>query len=97
MYLHIGDRGCILEKDIVGIFDLEVTTTMKTTAEFLNISQEEGFTVSAVERGEMPKSFILADRQGVSRVYISPVSAATLKKRYLNNRSLNNGRKRIIR
>lgn len=92
MYLHIGDKGCIREKEIVGIFDLEVTTTMKTTAEFLNISQEEGFTVNAVDRGEMPKSFILADKDGVSRVYISPVSSATLNKRYLNNR-----RKRIIR
>ncbi|MBP5631453.1 MAG: DUF370 domain-containing protein [Clostridia bacterium] len=92
MYLHIGDKGCIREKEIVGIFDLEVTTTMKTTAEFLNISQEEGFTVNAVDRGEMPKSFILADKQGVSRVYISPVSTATLNKRYLNNK-----RKRIIR
>ena len=92
MYLHIGDKGCIREKEIVGIFDLEVTTTMKTTAEFLNISQEEGFMVNAVDRGEMPKSFILADKQGVSRVYISPVSTATLNKRYLNNK-----RKRIIR
>lgn len=92
MYLHIGDKGCIREKEIVGIFDLEVTTTMKITAEFLNISQEEGFTVNAVDRGEMPKSFILADKLGVSRVYISPVSTATLNKRYLNNK-----RKRIIR
>ena len=85
MYLHIGDDSCILEKDIVGIFDLEVTTTMKTTGEFLHISQEEGFTVNAVNRGEMPKSFILADTEGVSRVYISPVSTATLYKRYVHN------------
>ncbi len=81
MYLHIGDNGCIREKDVIGIFDLEVTTTMKTTGEFLHISQEEGFTVNAVTRGEMPKSFILADTEGVSRVYISPVSTSTLYKR----------------
>ena len=81
MYLHIGDDSCIRETDVIGIFDLEVTTTMKTTGEFLHISQEEGFTVNAVTRGEMPKSFILADTEGVSRVYISPVSAATLYKR----------------
>lgn len=81
MYLHIGDDSCIRESDVVGIFDLEVATTMKTTGEFLLVSQEEGFTVNAVKRGEMPKSFILADTQGVSRVYISPVSTATLLKR----------------
>ena len=81
MYLHIGDNGCIRDTDIVGIFDLEVTTTMKSTAEFLLASQEEGFTVNVVDRGEMPKSFILADTEGVSRVYISPVSTMTLYKR----------------
>ena len=37
-------------------------------------------------------SILLADKLGVSRVYISPVSTATLNKRYLNNK-----RKRIIR
>ena len=85
MYLYIGDDSCIREKDIVGLFDLEITTTMKTTGEFLHISQEEGFTVNAVNRGEMPKSFILADREGISRVYISPVSTQTLYKRYVYN------------
>ena len=92
MYLHIGDDSCIRDSDVIGIFDLYVTTTMKTTGDFLHISQEEGFTVSAVNRGEMPKSFILADTQGVSRVYISPVSTATLCKRFEENK-----RKRIIR
>ena len=92
MYLHIGDDSCIRDSDVIGIFDLEVTTTMKTTGDFLHISQEEGFTVSAVNRGEMPKSFILADTQGVSHVYISPVSTATLCKRFEANK-----RKRILR
>ena len=82
MYIHIGDGCCVRKKDIVGIFDLEITTTMKTTGDFLLSSREEGFTVNVADRGEMPKSFILADRDGISRVYISPVSTATLYGRY---------------
>jgi len=81
VYIHIGDGTYIRAQDVVGIFDLENTTTMRATAEFLHISQEEAFTVNAVKRGEMPKSFILADINGMSRVYISPVTSQTLYSR----------------
>ena len=83
MYIHIGDGECVRSKDIIGVFDLEITTTMKTTGDFLHVASEEGFTVSVATRGEMPKSFILAEVQGRSTVYISPISAATIKKRFM--------------
>ena len=83
MYIHIGDGECVRSKDIIGVFDLEITTTMKTTGDFLRVASEEGFTVSVATREEMPKSFILAEVQGRSTVYISPISAATIKKRFM--------------
>ncbi|MBR5501364.1 MAG: DUF370 domain-containing protein [Clostridia bacterium] len=83
MYIHIGDGVCIRSKDIIGVFDLEITTTMRTTGDFLRVASEEGFTVSVANRGEMPKSFVLAEVQGRSTVYISPISAATIKKRFM--------------
>ena len=83
MYIHIGDGECVRSKDSIGVFDLEITTTMKTTGDFLRVASEEGFTVSVATRGEMPKSFILAEVQGRSTVYISPISAATIKKRFM--------------
>ncbi len=83
VYIHIGDGVCIRDKDIIGVFDLEVTTTMRTTGDFLRVASEEGFTVAVATRGEMPKSFVLADTQGQSTVYISPISTATIKKRLM--------------
>ena len=83
MYIHIGDGVCIQSKDIIGVFDVEITTTMRTTGDFLRVASEEGFTVSVATRGEMPKSFVLAEVQGRSIVYISPISAATIKKRFM--------------
>lgn len=87
MYIHIGNGEAVREKDIIGIFDLEIATTMRTTGDFLRVAAEEEFTVSITEPGEMPKSFILAEIDGRSTVYIAPVSAATLKKR-ITERSL---------
>ena len=86
MYIHIGDGICVRSKDIIGVFDLEITTTMRTTGDFLRVASEEGFTVSVATRGEMPKSFVLAEVQGRSTVYISPISAATIKKRFMTGK-----------
>ena len=85
MFVHIGDSGCICDKDIIGIFDLEVTTTMRTTGDFLHTSAEKGYTENVVSRGEMPKSFILAEVNGETKVYISPVSTQTIYKRINRN------------
>lgn len=80
MYLHIGNDYLINTKEVVGIFDLENTTT------------EGGFTRNLLERAErekrciyttyeMPKSFIITIKNGEEKIYISQLAAATLKKR----------------
>ena len=76
MYIHIGGECSIPDKVIVGIFDLdEVTKTDSSTNEFLKKAQEEG-RVETVSY-EIPRSIIVA----VDKVYISPISAGTIKKR----------------
>lgn len=87
MYIHLGDTCCACESEIIGIFDLEITTTMKTTGEFLKISEEEGFVTDICENGDMPKTFILAEKNGQSRIYISHVSASTLRRRCYGRRN----------
>lgn len=79
MFLHLGDNYIIPIKDIIGIFDLEATTTTKETREFLNVSEEEGFITTI--SNEMPKSFIVTEEDSKSRIYLSPISVATLRKR----------------
>ena len=81
MYLHLGEETVVNGKNIIGIFDIENTSISKHTKEFLAKSEKSGsvFNVSY----EMPKSFIVCREEcgNSDTVYISQISAATLKKR----------------
>jgi hypothetical protein len=79
MFLHIGADMVIPVKNVIGIFDMESTTVSKDTKEFLKIAEEEGF-IEAVSN-DIPKSFIIAEIDKKSKVFLSPISSITLKKR----------------
>lgn len=81
MYLHLGGETVIKTENIIGIFDLEKATTSKRTKEFLVDAAKKGI-VTTVSY-EMPKSFILTTENKKTRLYISQISAATLKKRHM--------------
>jgi hypothetical protein len=78
MYLSIGNDMAVREKEIIGIFDLDNTTTSKRTREFLNMAEKEG---QVVPCDDLPKSFILTAEYGMARVYLTSLSAQTLEKR----------------
>lgn len=80
MYLHLGDDVIIRNKDIIGIFDIENTSTGQITKDFLNQNSKKIISVNF----DMPKAFIIS--KGVNNkenIYISPISVTTLKKRFL--------------
>lgn len=79
MYLHIGNNYTLDTRDIVGIFDLENTTVEKCTKRLLERAEKEKKCVYTTY--EMPKSFIVAVKNGSEKIYISQLSAVTLKKR----------------
>lgn len=79
MYLHLGGDTVVAQKDIIAIFDLDITSTSKITREFLHVAEEEGFVVNVSM--DLPKSYVLAEVNRETRVFISPISAATLLKR----------------
>lgn len=74
MFLHIGQEHSILFKDIIAIINLETRNNSECTNEFLNKVEEEGH---MVKLSDDPDSFILTN----DKVYLSPISAATLRKR----------------
>ncbi len=78
MYLPIGNDMAVRQVNILGIFDLDNTSTSKRTRYFLAQAEQEG---QVVPCDELPKSFILTSEYGMIRVYLSPLSAATLEKR----------------
>ncbi|MFU0824543.1 extracellular matrix regulator RemB [Clostridium sp.] len=82
MFLHLGENVVVPLKDIIGIFDIETTMYSTDTIQFLRMAEEDGF----VERitKDAPKSFILAEVDKKSKIYLSPISSSTLTKRTQN-------------
>lgn len=80
MYLHIGASVVIPEQDVLGIFDLDNTTSSRITRNFLAQAQQAGRVIPVGE--DLPKSFLLCrDKGGKVKVYLSQLSTATLLKR----------------
>lgn len=79
MYLHIGNNYSVDTRDIIGIFDIENTTVGKCTKKLLERAEKNHICVYATYG--MPKSFIITMKDGLEKLYISQLSAMTLKKR----------------
>ncbi|MDD5794223.1 extracellular matrix regulator RemB [Clostridium sp. HCP1S3_B4] len=79
MFLHLGENVVVPIKDVIGIFDLQSTMYSSDTIQFLRMAEEDGF----VERitDEKPKSFVIAEVNKKSKIYLSPISSSTLTKR----------------
>ncbi len=80
MFIHIGHDTVIIDKEIIGIFDMENTTVMKKTVDYLNNAEKEK-RVRNVAPFELPKSFIVCEEPTGKVIYISPVSVGTILKR----------------
>jgi len=82
MYLHLGQDVIVDSNDVIGIFDLENTSTSKFTKEFLRQADAEMEIVTVSY--EMPRSFILCGKKNKMTLYISQISSTTLLKRAAN-------------
>ena len=78
MYLPIGNDMSVRESSIVGIFDMDNTSTSKRTRDFLARAQKDGAIISC---DDLPKSYILTAEYGLSRFYLTALSTQTLEKR----------------
>ena len=78
MFLSIGNDMAVREKCVIGIFDMDNTSTSKRTRAFLARAEREG---KVVPCDDLPKSFILSVEYGMDRVHLSGLSSATLEKR----------------
>ena len=78
MYLNIGNDMAVRQRSVLGIFDLDNTSTSRRTREFLENAERDGLVVPC---DDLPKSFVLTSEYGLIRVYLTALSAATLEKR----------------
>jgi len=79
MILHLGGDVAVPLKDIIAIFDINSALKSDVNREFLDVAREEGF-IKEVFKGE-PKTFVLAEINNKTAIFLSPISSATLLKR----------------
>lgn len=82
MYLHLGQNTIVHEGEIIGIFDLDITSQSHRTRDYLNRAERSGQVVNVSE--ELPKSFVVCSkphRRGTQTVFISQLSSQTLLRR----------------
>ncbi len=78
MYVSIGNDMAVRSSSIIGIFDMDNTSTSKRTRAFLSAAEKAG---QVVPCDDLPKSFVLTAEYGLDRVYLSALSPSTLEKR----------------
>ena len=78
MYLSIGNDMAVRDSSLLGIFDLDNTSTSRRTRDFLDSAEKEG---QVVPCDDLPKSFVLTSEYGFTRVHLTALSSATLEKR----------------
>ena len=78
-YLHLGKGAVVSGEEIVGIFDLDITSQSHLTRKYLAACEKAGEVESACD--DIPKSFVVCERGGTRRLYLSQMASATLKKR----------------
>ena len=83
MYLHVGNNKNIREKDIIGIFDMDMCTVSSITKKFLTDAQRNDLVVSA--KDEIPKSFILYKENEKYMICFSQISTSALLGRTESN------------
>ena len=75
MFIHLGGEKIIRSSELIAIFDITIEESSKTSKAFLEQAAKENRmeTIS----GEEPKSLVVTR----DKIYYSPISSATLKKR----------------
>jgi len=78
MYLSIGSDFSVRDSSILGIFDLDNTSTSKRTRSFLDRAEALG---QVVPCDDLPKTFVLTAEYGLTQVHLTALSTNTLEKR----------------
>ena len=88
MFLHLGQYTVVRTDEIVGIFDIDNTTVSKHTRKYLAEAEKQKKVVNVST--ELPKSFVVCNKKGNDKVYLSQLSPTTLIKRF-STKSLDGG------
>lgn len=79
MYVPIGSDFSVRSSSIVGIFDLDNTTTSVKTRAFLSEAEQRGEVIDI--SNDIPKSYVITEEFGLRRIYLTQFYANALEKR----------------
>lgn len=79
MYVRVEENTIVLDKDIIGIFDMDNTTVSRLGRTFLPKAEKNGLIINQTD--DLPKSFVVTSEKGETKVFISSVSSKILQKR----------------
>lgn len=79
MYLHLGQDTVITTESIVAMFDIDACTVSKKTRDFLAMAEKNKQVVNVSY--ELPKSFVVCQKNNETIVYITQLSTKTLSMR----------------
>jgi hypothetical protein len=75
MFIHLGGDMVVRAKDVIAILDFHMKQSSKITRQFLQKAEEDGCVVTL--GNEQTKSYVITQ----DKVYCSPISSLTLKRR----------------
>lgn len=76
MFLHLGGDVVVPKNQVIAIVNTQLMKKAEVNREFLQLAEDEGFVEYITEKSNA-KSIILTSE----RIYLSPISSMTLKKR----------------
>lgn len=82
MYLHLGENTVVRTDSIIGIFDMDTSTISKWTKDYLSNATKNKRVINVSM--ELPKSFVVCNKNNEIKVYVSQISSQTLMKRKSN-------------
>ncbi len=84
MYLHLGQGVVVRKEDVIGVFDMDNSTSSRHTRKFLKLCEDAGEVVDVST--DLPRVFALcASEEEGERVFLSQLSSQTLMKRWEEN------------
>ena len=79
MLIALGKEKSVRRDDIIGVFDLDITSQSALTRRFLREAEKKGIVVNTAE--DIPKSFVICAEDGKDTVYLHQLLPSALIKR----------------
>lgn len=79
-YINVGGTRIVRKEDILGIFDLDASSTKTDTKRFLSKCESQGHLETVGQ--DIPKSFVLCTNGRKENVYMTQLSTTTIEGRW---------------